>query len=376
MRATLLILCIFLAACSGNKTTEVYPDVAEPVTIAYAKGFRMSDYGGFIILSILDVQDSTKELHRYYLVRGEGAGYARLPEAQTIHIPVKKVAALSTTHIGFLMKLGEENSLGGFGGTKYIYADAVRKRAEQGEIQELNSGDQLNTELLVALHPDVLFSYSTGNDAYDDQDKLSALRVHNVIISEFMETDPLGQAEWIKVFAAFYDKLDDGEKIFDSIVHAYTDLQHTVANSKRPLVFTGLPFKGEWTIPGGKSFAAQFLSDAGAQYIWDADKRTFNYPVSIETILHDAVDAPFWLNADGAQSYADILDIEPRCVHLKAFTTKQVYNNDARVGPAGGNDYWESAVANPQDVLSDLIHIFHPEVCADSIMHYYKRMDK
>jgi iron complex transport system substrate-binding protein len=45
----------------------------------------------------------------------------------------------------------------------------------------------------------------------------------------------------------------------------------------------------------------------------------------------------------------------------------------ARDRKVGGNDYWESAVVNPDIVLRDLIKIFHPELVEEPFV-YYKQL--
>ena len=47
---------------------------------------------------------------------------------------------------------------------------------------------------------------------------------------------------------------------------------------------------------------------------------------------------------------------------LAAVEQGSVYSNNAKVNEWGGNDYWETGVANPDLVLADLIKIFHPDL--------------
>jgi iron complex transport system substrate-binding protein len=47
-----------------------------------------------------------------------------------------------------------------------------------------------------------------------------------------------------------------------------------------------------------------------------------------------------------------------------------VYNNNRRTTPNGGNDYYESAVVNPDIILRDLVKIFHPDLVEDDFVYY------
>ena len=53
---------------------------------------------------------------------------------------------------------------------------------------------------------------------------------------------------------------------------------------------------------------------------------------------------------------------DERYGELAAVERGAVFNNNAMVNEWGGNDYWETGVANPDLVLADLISIFHPEL--------------
>ena len=49
-----------------------------------------------------------------------------------------------------------------------------------------------------------------------------------------------------------------------------------------------------------------------------------------------------------------------------------VYNNTLRTTPSGGNDFYESAVVNPDLLLRDLVKIFHPELIEEDFVYYKK----
>lgn len=55
--------------------------------------------------------------------------------------------------------------------------------------------------------------------------------------------------------------------------------------------------------------------------------------------------------------------IRPYWVNFTVFSTNA----------AGGNDYYESAVVNPDLLLRDLVKIFHPELVEEDFV-YYKQL--
>ena len=63
----------------------------------------------------------------------------------------------------------------------------------------------------------------------------------------------------------------------------------------------------------------------------------------------------------------------PKFADTRCVRNGYVYNNNARTNAAGGNDYYESAVVNPDLLLRDLVKIFHPELVEEDFV-YYKQL--
>lgn len=66
--------------------------------------------------------------------------------------------------------------------------------------------------------------------------------------------------------------------------------------------------------------------------------------------------------------------MDPRFSALPALAKGKVWNNNARMSPGGGNDYYESAALRPDLVLGDLIAIFHPEILPAHGFAYYRKL--
>ena len=70
----------------------------------------------------------------------------------------------------------------------------------------------------------------------------------------------------------------------------------------------------------------------------------------------------------------DGLAVDERFAQFKAFQQGNVYNSNARLNRYGGDDYWESGLANPHIILADLIKIFHPELVPEHELVYYHQL--
>ena len=143
---------------------------------------------------------------------------------------------------------------------------------------------------------------------------------------------------------------------------------------KRPTVLANAPFAGVWHVPGGKSFTAQVIDDAGGRYLFKSLDSSGGVPVDLEKVFFRAWDADFWIHPGQARSLLELESMDRRFVEFRAFKNGNVYNNSKRIGPGGGNEVWERGVLRPDETLADLIAIFHPELIGQRELVYYERL--
>ncbi|MCF6188152.1 MAG: hypothetical protein L3J49_11855 [Desulfobulbaceae bacterium] len=124
----------------------------------------------------------------------------------------------------------------------------------------------------------------------------------------------------------------------------------------------------------GESFAARFLADAGADYIWKDLPGTGSMPMDIEMVYERGAAADFWVNTGNWATLAQAVRSAPRMATFKAIKEKRLYNRNRRVNDSGANDYWESGMVQPDVILADLIRIFHPELLPNHELYYYQRL--
>lgn len=134
------------------------------------------------------------------------------------------------------------------------------------------------------------------------------------------------------------------------------------------------PWNDSWVMPSTKSYMAQLVADAGADYIYKENTANSSAPIGLETAYGLIQKADYWINVGSAATLDELKTINPKFSDAKAVREKTVYNNNLRLTATGGNDYWESAVVHPDIVLRDLIHIFHPELVSDSL-YYYRHLE-
>jgi iron complex transport system substrate-binding protein len=257
-----------------------------------------------------------------------------------------------------------------------VNTPSITSRIKDGRILEVGDGsgsaEGLNMERLLSLQPDLVMTFATGMSQYDIHDRLQQADLRVAINSEYMETTPLGRTEWIKFIAAFFDKEAEADRLFTDTAARYANLAaKTRAVAKRPGVFCGSNYRGTWHMPGGSSYVACFLRDAGAAYLWEDDRSTGSIPLNIEAVLSRARHADFWLKPGVSRSREEMAAEDERYSVFPAFRAGRVYNDNAKMDAGGGNDIWETGVAYPEIVLADLISIFHPEILRNHQRTWY-----
>jgi iron complex transport system substrate-binding protein len=342
----------------------------------YARGFQIEKVPGYKILHVINPWQGSRRVHFQYILTED---ISRIPDSlnqlPVIHIPVKRVICMSTTHVAMVDALGESDAIVGISGGDYISNAVLRSRLEAGEVKDVGADQTLNYELILSLRPDLIIAYGISAEVNGMVDRLEGFGIPVILNGDYLEDKPLGKTEWIRFVASFFERDIEADSIFRSVVSAYEQYKRLIPDkNQKPSVMTGLPWKDNWYIPGGKSFAAAYFRDAGGDYLWeDLDSREA-VPIDLEAIFARAASADLWINCGAAGSLAEIGETDKRLSRFKPVGTGMVFNNNARISPAGGNDFWESGVMAPHLILADLISIFHPEALPDHELVYYTRL--
>ena len=343
---------LLLGACGNEGAPEKKTaDCGELPALEYSKNLKVGKFCGEDVAEIRSVVGRDTLVRRFT--------FKGVPQ---------RVVALSSAQIGYMLRLGLESRIVGVGEGKYIADSALYARVAAGEVAEVGNGPTLSLEKLVALKPGWVMSFATGG-GQDDYERIEALKLPLMLTSEWQEDSPLAKAEWIKLYGKMFGVEALADSIFEQSKNAYLETMRkqipdqvrndVEAESCRndttgcPRVLVGMSYGGVWYAPGGNSFTARLIKDAGGCYLWAADTSR-ELQLSLEEIMKVADSADVWVNPGMFASPDEILTAEPRVKYIKAFKEKRVCQNDGRKGPGGGNDFYESAVAYPAEILTNL----------------------
>lgn len=372
----LLFSLFLLVSCKTERNEEpVLTAQGTPLEIEYAKGFVVTEYEGYKLLEVQNPWPGADKTFRYLLVENQEKVPEELSFDARINIPVNKIVVTSTTHIPSLEILNEEETLLGFPGLDYISSEETRKLINRGEITELGKNEAINTEVLIALEPDVVvgFAVNGNNKTFSTIEKSGIPVFFN---GDWTEESPLGKAEWIKFFGALYNKTEEAEAFFSNIKDSYNEAKSLAESAeKNPTVLSGSMFKDQWYLPYGDSWQAQFLEDANADYVYSETRGSGSISLAFETVLSDAQDTEYWIGPGQFRSLQQLQETSPHYKQFRAVKEGNVYTYSNTTGEKEGVLFYELAPIRPDLVLKDLISIFHPNLLPDYERTFYKALD-
>lgn len=349
------------APVAGTKAGLVAPQ--------YAEGFRVSytDEG-----CLVDVQDPLREESQsfHYLLVPRGAELRQVPEGYTVlAVPVERVVCMTSLQLSNFICLDELDRVAGVTSTRHLFNPEMKQRLADGRTQKIGIEGNFDNEVIIGLDPDVILISPFKRGGYE---ALRGVDIPMIPHLGYKEMTPLGQAEWIKFIGLLTGEEEKANRIFGEIEARYNALKALTADvAERPVVLSGELHGGNWYVGGGRSFLAQIFRDAGGEYFLPDDQNSGGLNLDFETVYSQTAEAKYWriVNSyNGTFSYDALKAEDARYADLNAFKNKGVIYCNMREKP-----FYENMPVQPDVVLSDLIHIFHPELLpADYQPVYYE----
>ena len=369
---TAILVFVLVATCPAPLPAEA---AAGRINIKYARGFSVRRLGRATLVTVSPSWNKGAPARQYLLVPRGRPVPAGHPRARVIRVPVRRLVSLSTTQLAYLDAAGLTGTLVAVSDFRYVNTASVRRLIDSGRLRQVGHSLNLRIEAIMDLEPDLILA-TAGGTAFDVHPKLEEAGLPVVIMSDHLESHPLGRCEWIKFMALFFGTEDQAGELFRRTEARYLGLAALAAKAeKRPAVLVNAPFGGQWWVPGGRSFFARYITDAGGNYLWSADRHTGSLPLDVEAVFEKGAGADVWINTGAWKKISDALAVDPRLAQVKALRQGRVFNNNRRLNRWGGNDFWESGIIRPDRILADLIRIFHPRLLPGRKLYYYRRLE-
>ncbi|WP_337516784.1 ABC transporter substrate-binding protein [Segatella sp.] len=393
MKKLYILLCgataaLLMAACQGGKTAAADAEAGDTLKMKYAKLLTIVKHGDgeessdaaegidyqYAEAIIANPWKAGTMLHRYILIpKGEEGDktVAMLAKRRstgarcttdTVRTPVESNLVFTAPHCQLLTELGCQNAITGVCDKDYINIPDIKSRAQADAkvahpIMDCGSSMQPDIERIIALHPEALLISPFENSG--GYGKLDKLRIPVIETADYMETSPLGRAEWIKLYGLLLGS-SKADSLFSAIEKEYLQLKAEAA--KLPLglsILTERKTGNVWYVPGGKSTMGILLRDAHARYIFADDTHSGSLSMSPEQIIAKGNQVDVWAFkyfGGNALTKQDLLAEYQGYQALKAFQTGTVYETDTSCEP-----YFELTSFHPEILLREFIVLSHPE---------------
>lgn len=370
----LLCLClpiILFAACNGKRKSSPGDFNRSLYVPEYAIGFDIKGADGYksTIITVTNPWQGADSITMQLFIARDGEPVPEGFTGQVLEGDASRIVAMSSTHIAMLDAVGEAGRVVGVSGIDYISNPVIV--AKRDIIGDVGYEGNINYELLLSLEPDLVLLYGI-NGASSMEGKLNELGIPFVYIGDYLEESPLGKAEWMVAISEIVGRRADGEKTFAGIHVRYNDLKRKVADAilDTPSVMLNTPYGDSWFMPSTESYVVRLVKDAGGYYLYDKNTGNTSMPIDLEEAYRLTSEADMWLNVGMAKSLDELKTLCPKFTDTRCFRNGNVWNNNLRTSAVGGNDYYESAVVNPDILLRDLVKIFHPGLVEEDFVYY------
>lgn len=375
--STVVAIAMVLLSCQNRPTSdratssEETPD--STYVPRYAKGFVINYFDDYTQIVLNDPWGDMSKSETIALCKDKNL-VAQLANSHNIVLkhPVSKWVALSSTMVNYADKLELKHTIKGVAEPQYISDDYIQNAIADGRIKNVGMAVAPDVEVMVNMEPDFMMVSPFKDNHFK---AVTGAGIPVITNADYLEHTPLGRAEWLVFVGELLGEGEKAKRLFGDIEQAYQSVMEKVklVNNK-PTVFTGHIYQGIWYTPAGESYMANFFKDAGCNYIYNHTEGTGSLSLDYETIIEKAEHTKFWvliINYPTEVTYSEIEKIDQRYTDFDAYKDRNIV-----VTNSSHSKYFEKGLLQPQVVLSDLVHAFHPALLDDYQPVYFHHVSK
>lgn len=324
------MLVAMLVSCRGN-VAERQAEATDSV-ITQAQLLSLERHEGYTLATIRDPWKQSGVLHRYVLVPADKPLPSEMPEGTLVRTPLRSALVYSSVHTSLMRELGMFGSVKGVCDAQFFTDPEVTQAVKAGTIADCGSSMAPTIERVIAMQPDGIL-LSPYQDATYGQ--ITTLDIPIIECADYMETTPLGRAEWVKFYGELLGQRERADSLYAAVEQAYNTLKNSVAaecRNRSLKVLTENVIQGVWNVPGGNSYMARILIDAGFIYPWADNTSTGSLNLDFNQVLAKAQDAHIWLiKSFNIRTYADLKGSYSLNDQFRAFKERKVYVCDTNL---------------------------------------------
>ena len=352
-----LMVVSLLCSCFRGGKSGVTLDVQDSV-ITSAKLLSMQRTADYTLVTVADPWKGGV-LHRYVLVPDGASLPADLPDGTLVRTPIKNALVYSSVHTSLMRELGALDALRGVVDKQYFNDSDIAAGVADGRIADCGNSMNPTVERVIDMQPDAILLSPYQDASYG---QIAKLDIPIIECADYLEYDPLGRAEWVKFYGELLGKRDEADSLYQAVVSAYQDMKDKAAAAQtHPSVVTEMVINGIWNVPGGQSYMARILHDAGGRYPWADDPNTGSLALDFNQVLAVAQDVDYWfIKWTNINSLKDLQGAYDLNKEMAAFQNKHVYVCDT-----DKSRFFDRIPFHPEVLLREFAAILHPELFPD-----------
>ena len=356
-----------VSSCVRNSAGSSVSEGGDTVTVR-SDLLTLVDHDGYSVVTVRDPWDSTRVMATYLLVDRD-VDEENLPQAGNavvLRVPLEKSLVYSGVHGGAVEFLGEAERIAAVADGSYFTNPVLRKMIDGGRIADVGNSMSPSVERIVEIEPDAILTSPYQNSGHG---AIESLAIPIVEMADYMESTPLGRAEWIKFIGRLYGERAKSDSIFAAVVGEYGRLRAVGRKAaEHPVVLVEQPLSGVWALPAGESYMARMIADAGGVYPWADTGGSGSIELDPAAVLARAENADVWfIRSYGPLTLGGLVSQNPLNGRFRPVESGSVYVCDTSVCPL-----YDEFPFRPHLLLADYVAILHPSLGMDSV-RYYRR---
>ena len=356
------MLVLMLAGCGGSggeKEEGGAPEISgltyeSEMELQRATEFSVYHYeGGY---DLIDIHEGDK-----FLLVPEGAeAPENIPEGIIVlQKPVDKIYLAATATMAMFCSCNalDHIRMSSIKENDWSF-DEPREAMERGDIIYAGKYSAPDYETMFDEECDLAIESTMIEHTPEVKEMIEKLDVPVMIDRSSYEEDPMGRAEWIKLYGVLTDHQEEADAFFNEQMEKLKDLDN-FENTEKTVAFFYLTADGKVVVRKSTDYVPKMIEIAGARYAFsdiedDSDRTSVD--MSVETFYEAARDADYIIYNgsidDSVKTMDDLLGKDPIMKELKAV-------KDNKCWVTGDSMYQRT------DIVADMILDFHKALTED-----------
>ena len=295
--------------------------------------------------------------------------YNRSRDTLVIDRAFDNIVCMSSSQVAGLAEIDADSAISAVSGLRYITNPDLHER----NVPDIGYEASLDYEKVLELKPDVILAYTVSGAEPPYLSRLRALGLRVLVLHDHLENHPLARAEYIRMYGALTGYQPQADSSFAAICARYDSLASAADSQKKLKVLMNVPYGDAWYIPGGDSYMAKLIQDAGGVVLGSQEGSAASRVVRMEEAYALSQDADIWLNPGGCRTRDELVAFHHTFRYFGPIVKRlPIYNNTLRITPEGGNDFWESGSVRPDLILEDLVSLLNVSSQQGGLKYHFK----